>query len=75
MSKESSQWLKWRQDLEPEELTNFQSAIKKAKRAGKIKLVAAFGVGASLGTGVTAYIAYRLFKSFFGGWLKRGMRF
>lgn len=75
MSKESSQWLKWRQDLEPEEFTSFQAAIKKAKKAGKIKLVAAFGVGATLGTAATSFVAWRLFKMFFGGWLKNGIRF
>ena len=69
MSKEANNvsWLKLRETLESaDEMTNFQAAIKKAKRAGKLKLAAAFGVGATLGGTATAYIAYRLFKAFFG---------
>lgn len=68
MSKDTGEWLKWRAGLEPRELE-----LKKAKKVGKIKLAAAFGVGATLGTGFTAFIAWKLFKSFFGGWLKYGM--
>ena len=42
---------------------------KTVKKGGKLKMLAAFGTGATLGTAVTGYIAYRLFKGFFGGFL------
>lgn len=43
---------------------------KKPKAKGsKLKMLAAFGTGATIGTGVTAFLAYKLFKGFFGGWL------
>jgi hypothetical protein len=79
MSNESRNWELWHENLssslspkemrEMKEFSFFQSEVKKAKRAGKFKLLAAFGIGSTIGTGVTAYVAYRIFKLILGGLL------
>lgn len=66
MNKDNTWTQKWR-DLNED---SFEAALKKAKRAGKFKLVASFGIGTALGTAATAFIAFKLFKLFLGGWLR-----
>jgi hypothetical protein len=75
MENKDKNWALWREDLSSKELTPkemrefafFKEEVKKAKRAGKFKLLAAFGIGSTIGTGVTAFVAYKLFKFLLGG--------
>lgn len=56
-------WTKWRESLEPREA----EALNKAKKTSKLKLMATFGLGATVGTSITAFVAYKIFKGLLGG--------
>lgn len=49
--------------------TILEMELKKARRAGKIKLLGSFMVGSTVGGTVVGYVAYRIFKSLLGGFL------